>query len=103
MFSLVVLTFITVLGLNQSIENPTETKKIRLLNYVGLVDIYLINLDRRPDRLKSMKAQLDLLNLPFTRYPAIDGKKVKEAKIDKINHDFGLHPETIIKLNEDKQ
>ena len=103
MFSLVVLTFITVLGLNQSIENPTETKKIRLLNYVGLVDIYLINLDRRPDRLKSMKAQLDLLNLPFTRYPAIDGKKVKEAKIDKINHDFGLHPETIIKLNENKQ
>ena len=103
MFSLVVLTFITVLGLNQSIENPTETKKIRLLNYVGLVDIYLINLDRRPERLKSMKAQLDLLNLPFTRYPAIDGKKVKEAKIDKINHDFGLHPETIIKLNEDKQ
>ena len=103
MFSLVVLTFITVLGLNQSIENPTETKKIRLLNYVGLVDIYLINLDRRPNRLKSMKAQLDLLNLPFTRYPAIDGKKVKEAKIDKINHDFGLHPETIIKLNENKQ
>ena len=103
MFSLVVLTFITVLGLNQSIENPTETKKIRLLNYVGLVDIYLINLDRRPERLKSMKAQLDLLNLPFTRYPAIDGKKVKEAKIDKINHDFGLHPETIIKLNENKQ
>ena len=103
MYFFILLIIFVQIDSNQPEDSPTEAKKMRLLNYVGLVDIYLINLDRRPDRLKSMKAQLDLLNLPFTRYPAIDGKKVKEAKIDKINHDFGLHPETIIKLNEDKQ
>ena len=103
MYFFILLIIFVQIDSNQPEDSPTEAKKMRLLNYVGLVDIYLINLDRRPDRLKSMKAQLDLLNLPFTRYPAIDGKKVKEAKIDKINHDFGLHPETIIKLNENKQ
>ena len=73
MLSLVVLIFFIVSGLNQSTESLIEAKKLRLLKYIGLTDIYLINLDRRPDRLKIMKAQLDLLNLPYIRYPAVDG------------------------------
>ena len=73
MVSLVVLIFFIVSGLNQSTESLIEAKKLRLLKYIGLTDIYLINLDRRPDRLKIMKAQLDLLNLPYIRYPAVDG------------------------------
>lgn len=37
------------------------------------VDIYLINLDRRPDRLSQVEAQLRSLNLSFIRFSAIDG------------------------------
>ena len=100
MLSLVVLIFFIVSGLNQSTESLIEAKKLRLLKYIGLTDIYLINLDRRPDRLKIMKAQLDLLNLPYIRYPAVDGWKIKEANENQANHDFDLHPETKLNISE---
>ena len=103
MVSLVVLIFFIVSGLNQSTESLIEAKKLRLLKYIGLTDIYLINLDRRPERLKYMKAQLDLLNLPFVRYPAVDGWKIKEANENQANHDFGLHPETKMNINKDSK
>ena len=35
---------------------------------------YLINLDRNPERLAFIKAQLDALGLAFTRIPACDGR-----------------------------
>jgi len=41
--------------------------------------IFLINLKRRPDRLKFMEAQLEFLELPFERIEAFDGS----------NDDFG--------------
>ena len=100
MFSLVVLIYFIVSGLNQSTESLIEAKKLRLLKYIGLTDIYLINLDRRPDRLKHMKNQLDLLNLPFIRYPAVDGRKIKQANENQANHDFDLHPETKLNISE---
>ena len=100
MLSLVVLIFFIVSGLNQSTESLIEAKKLRLLKYIGLTDIYLINLDRRPDRLKHMKNQLDLLNLPFVRYPAVDGRKIKQANENQANHDFDLHPETKLNISE---
>ena len=65
-----------------------------------MTDIYLINLDRRPDRLKHMKNQLDLLNLPFIRYPAVDGRKIKQANENQANHDFDLNPETKLNISE---
>ena len=91
------------LGSNESTTSLIEAKKLRLLKYIGLTDIYLINLDRRPERLKYMKAQLDLLNLPFVRYPAVDGWKIKEANENQANHDFGLHPETKMNINKDSK
>lgn len=42
--------------------------------------IYLINLDRAPERLAFMAAQLERLNLPFTRFPAVDGRAAGLAR-----------------------
>ena len=100
MVYLLILVFCLSLGLNESSASPIEPKKYRLLKYIGLTDIYLINLDRRPDRLKHMKNQLDLLNLPFVRYPAVDGRKIKQANENQANHDFDLHPETKLNISE---
>ena len=38
--------------------------------------IFLINLDRRPDRLAQVKAQLDALGLAFERITAVDGAQL---------------------------
>lgn len=37
---------------------------------------YLLNLDRRPDRLKEATEQLQKAGIEFTRFPAVDGKKL---------------------------
>jgi len=37
--------------------------------------VYLINLNRRPDRLATATAKLDRAGVPFTRWPAVDGSK----------------------------
>lgn len=37
------------------------------------VPVFVINLDRRPDRLESISAHLDAHGLDFTRWPAVDG------------------------------
>lgn len=55
------------------------------------IRIYLINLDRRPDRLARCEEQLRRLNLSFSRYPAIDGEILRNHVIDEIPI---LHPET---------
>lgn len=46
--------------------------------------IFVINLQRSPDRLANIEAQLSALKLPFTRIEAIDGKLlgVKDSCID---------------------
>ena len=43
--------------------------------------IFLINLERRPDRLAAMKAQLDRLGLAFERFNAVDAKTVDPAEL----------------------
>ncbi|WP_255478559.1 glycosyltransferase family 25 protein [Rufibacter sp. XAAS-G3-1] len=43
--------------------------------------VFLINLDRSPDRLHFMKQQLDSLNLPFERISAVDGKNLDMGKL----------------------
>lgn len=40
--------------------------------------IYVINLDRRPDRLEAIAADLDRLGLPFERIQAIDGRELED-------------------------
>ena len=75
-----------------------ENKKLENLKEIGLIDIYLINLDRRPERLKNMQYQLDYLQLPFTRIPAIDGKHIEQNISMKTNYNFSLHPETKLRF-----
>lgn len=45
------------------------------------VGIWLINLDRDTDRLAAMTKQLNALNLPFKRFPAIYGKDHRDTLI----------------------
>ena len=47
------------------------------------VATFLINLDRSPERLAAMASQLDVLNMPFTRIAAVDGRTIKvEDRVD---------------------
>ncbi len=41
---------------------------------ITVLPIYVINLDRRPDRLAAIAADLDRLGLPFERIKAVDGQ-----------------------------
>lgn len=47
----------------------------------GQLPIYLINLDRRPDRLAFMSEQLEALGLSFTRFSAVDAQSVSDEVI----------------------
>ncbi|MBR1608613.1 MAG: glycosyltransferase family 25 protein [Kiritimatiellae bacterium] len=42
--------------------------------------IYVINLDRSPERLAETKRQLDAAGLPFERFPAVDGRALSPAE-----------------------
>jgi len=43
-----------------------------------MIQTYLINLDRNPERLSAMTARLKDLSIPFERVPAIDGHAMRE-------------------------
>ena len=45
--------------------------------------VFVINLVRRPDRLKAMAAQFNRLGLAFLRVPAIDARTVNDGWLDK--------------------
>jgi hypothetical protein len=45
----------------------------------GYKQLFLINLDRRPDKLARMKYQLDSMNMSFERIPAVDGTLIRAA------------------------
>jgi glycosyl transferase, family 25 len=47
------------------------------------MDLYLINLARRPDRLAFMTAQAEKLGLSLTRLDAVDAQKAEAAAIDR--------------------
>jgi glycosyl transferase, family 25 len=47
------------------------------------MQVYVINLDRRPDRLAEISQRLDALGLTFTRVPAVDGLTLPD------NHSLG--------------
>lgn len=42
---------------------------------------FLVNLERRPDRLAAMTAQLDRLGIAFERFDAVDAKRVDPAEL----------------------
>ena len=44
------------------------------MNIWNNIEVYVINLDRSPDRLKNITRRLKILNIPFTRFSAVDGK-----------------------------
>jgi GR25 family glycosyltransferase involved in LPS biosynthesis len=43
--------------------------------------VFLINLDRRPDRLAAMKSQLDRLGIAFERFSAVDARTMDPAEL----------------------
>src|ERR1700744_2488589 len=53
------------------------------------MDLYLINLARRPDRLASMTAQSERLGLKLHRLDALDAKETKPETIDRWFHAGG--------------
>lgn len=44
---------------------------------------FLVNLERRPDRLAAMKSQLDRLGIAFERFDAVDAKSVDPAVLSR--------------------
>lgn len=45
-------------------------------------NVYVLNLDRRPDRIENIKSKLDLLNIKFERFSAIDGNNITDNEYD---------------------
>ena len=48
---------------------------------MSLMHVYLINLERRPDRLDKMTRQLDRLGVPFTRIVAVDARGTPDREL----------------------
>lgn len=46
---------------------------------------FLINLDRRPDRLSEATAQLKRVGIDFTRYSAVDGRNIDKVFCERVN------------------
>ncbi|KAI9587920.1 glycosyltransferase 25 family member [Glossina fuscipes] len=55
---------------------------------MSLDHIYLINLERRPERRKKMLKLFEILGLEVEYFPAIDGKKLDHNKIQEMNIKF---------------
>jgi glycosyl transferase, family 25 len=55
------------------------------------ISIFIINLDRSPERLQRMSARLNLLGLTYERVSAIDGKVICEATREGFNPKRSWH------------
>lgn len=54
------------------------------------IPIFVINLDRRPDRMRSIAGQLDRLGLEATRVPAVDARNLTDDELRaRVNSDGG--------------
>lgn len=49
------------------------------------IHIYVINLDRRPDRMMNMEKWLNQISFPWTRVVGVDGIFLSDQKINQIN------------------
>jgi glycosyl transferase family 25 len=45
-----------------------------------MIKAYVINMDRNPERLRSMKDQFDRLGIPFERFPALDARQISDEQ-----------------------
>ena len=62
-------------------ESRNEDDNVISINeYFG--NVYVLNLDRRPDRFENIKNKLDLLNIKFERFSAIDGNNISDDEYD---------------------
>ena len=63
------------------------------------LDIHIINLERRPERLANCTRQLSALKQTFTRFPAVDGTRLRMLGHSKFVK-FSFHPGTKANLQE---
>eukprot|EP00090_Calanus_glacialis_P014493 TRINITY_DN23297_c0_g1_i1.p1 TRINITY_DN23297_c0_g1~~TRINITY_DN23297_c0_g1_i1.p1 ORF type:complete len:567 (-),score=145.41 TRINITY_DN23297_c0_g1_i1:201-1901(-) len=63
---------------------PDKTK-------LGMDNVYLINLERRPDRYSRMKYNLDLIGVDFQLVPAVDGRLIDQNYL--IENNIKMLPE----------
>ncbi len=55
--------------------------------------VYLINLDRSPDRLNFFQSQADRLGLPFERISAVDGRRLTAEELrDAVSASYEFQP-----------
>ena len=51
---------------------------------VGVDEIFIINLDRRPEKMQQMSRIMRLFNLKFQRFPAVDGNQLDVDTLQKL-------------------
>jgi GR25 family glycosyltransferase involved in LPS biosynthesis len=70
-------------AVNNQTENSTELSPLLSL---GFDKIYVINLDRKPERFKAAAQELEAVGIsPVDRYPAVDGKTLNlQSKIERL-------------------
>ena len=51
---------------------------------MGLIPVFVISLERTPERLATMRRQLDALRVPFTWIKAIDGQQLSKQELRRI-------------------
>ena len=49
-----------------------------------MLKVYLINMDRNPERLAFMRSNFENLGIPFERFPAVDGRKLGDAAFERF-------------------
>ena len=62
--------------------------------------VYLINLKRRPDRLKACGELLDYLKIPYEVFEAIDGIKYMDNAKNNIKNPELFHPDIVYKISD---
>jgi GR25 family glycosyltransferase involved in LPS biosynthesis len=58
--------------------------------------VYVINLDRRKDRLEKVIAEMEKYGIKFQRYPAVDGSLLQDEKTDRFNIGCTLSHKNVI-------
>lgn len=80
-----IFTIVLVITSEYIFKNVSSIKPLKIIggnNYQmnnDVPNIYIINLDRRPDRLTNITKQLKELKLLFIRFSAFDGKQLTEG------------------------
>ena len=84
-----IVTIVLVITSEYIFKNISSIKSLKIIGGYDyqinndIPNIYVINLDRRPDRLANMTKQFKKLQLPFIRVSAVDGEKltIEEKKL----------------------